>query len=77
VLAVLQTTSGVQGVAHRLDEAGVTVINVVPIPKSSSEAHIRENFAAQELDLDDEGVARTDAIDRRERQVDFPAAPWN
>jgi hypothetical protein len=61
----------------RLDEAGVTVINVVPIPKSSSEAHIRENFAAQELDLDDEGVARTDAIDRRERQVDFPAAPWN
>jgi 2,5-diketo-D-gluconate reductase B len=51
--------------------------NVVPIPKSSSETHIRENLEAQELELDDEDVERIDAIDRRERQVDFPAAPWN
>jgi 2,5-diketo-D-gluconate reductase B len=47
------------------------------IPRSSDPAHVRENYAAQQLDLDDDDVARIDAIDRTERQVDFPAAPWN
>ena len=36
--------------------------NVAAIPKASSEAHLRENFAAQELELDDEDVALIDSI---------------
>jgi len=51
--------------------------NVVPIPKSETPEHIRENFTALELELDDEDVATIDGIDREERLVDFPAAPWN
>jgi len=47
------------------------------IPKSSSPAHIRENLAARDLTLSGDELARIDAIDRRERQVDFDAAPWN
>ncbi|WP_135820242.1 aldo/keto reductase [Halostella litorea] len=47
------------------------------IPKSSSSDHIRENLAARDLTLDAEELARIDAIDHRERQVDFDAAPWN
>ena len=53
--------------------------NVVPIPKAASPDHVRENLAAMDLDLSDEEVARIDALgdERRERLVDFPAAPWN
>jgi 2,5-diketo-D-gluconate reductase B len=51
--------------------------NVVAIPKSASEAHIRENLAGREFSLDDEDVARIDAIDREKRYVDFEEAPWN
>ena len=51
--------------------------NVAVIPKSTSETHIRENLAAGGLSLDPEDVERIDAIDREERQVDFPDAPWN
>ncbi|USZ69834.1 aldo/keto reductase (plasmid) [Halorussus salilacus] len=51
--------------------------NVVAIPKSSSEGHIRENLQARELSLTDDDIARIDAIDRERRQVDFAGAPWN
>jgi len=51
--------------------------NVVVIPKSTSEAHIRENYEAQHLTLDEGDIARIDAIDRTARQVDFDGAPWN
>jgi len=51
--------------------------SVAVIPKSTSPDHIRENLAARELTLTDGELARIDAIDRRERQVDFDAAPWN
>ncbi|MFB6137041.1 MAG: aldo/keto reductase [Halobacteriaceae archaeon] len=51
--------------------------NVVAIPKASTEAHLRENLAATDLDLDPEDRERIDAIDRRERTVDRPDAPWN
>jgi len=47
------------------------------IPKSSSPDHIRENLAARDLTLDEDELARIDDIERRERQVDFDAAPWN
>ena len=50
---------------------------VAVIPKSTSEAHIRENFAAREVTLPESDLARIDAIDRTDRRVDFPAAPWN
>lgn len=51
--------------------------NVVVIPKSTSEAHILENYEARHLELDHEDIERIDAIDRRQREVDFDDAPWN
>ncbi|WP_101294380.1 aldo/keto reductase [Halegenticoccus soli] len=51
--------------------------NVAPIPKASSEAHIRENYEALELELSDDEAAAIDGIDREERIVDFEEAPWN
>lgn len=50
---------------------------VVPIPKSTSEAHIRENYEARNLELDEEAIQRIDNIERTRRLVDFPEAPWN
>jgi 2,5-diketo-D-gluconate reductase B len=54
-----------------LREKGVTAI-----PKATGTAHIRDNWASLSLDLDPEDVARIDGIDRRERQIDPPFAPW-
>lgn len=50
---------------------------VVPIPKSTTPAHIRENYEAAQLELDAAAIERIDAIERTERVVDFPGAPWN
>ena len=50
---------------------------VAPIPKATSETHIRENLAARELRLSEEALARLDGLDRQERLVDFDRAPWN
>ncbi|MFC7202198.1 aldo/keto reductase [Haloferax namakaokahaiae] len=47
------------------------------IPKASSEAHIRDNFAALDLELDAEDIAAIDELDETNRIVDFDAAPWN
>ena len=49
---------------------------VVAIPKATSEEHIRDNFEAQELELDEEDVDKIDSIDREERMVDPGFAPW-
>ena len=51
--------------------------NVAVIPKSTSPAHIRENYEARRLSLDPTDAERIDAIDRTQRQVDFDGAPWN
>jgi len=51
--------------------------NLVAIPKATSEAHIRDNWAARNLELTDDEVAAIDGIDERRRIVDFGAAPWN
>ncbi|MFC6724940.1 aldo/keto reductase [Halobium palmae] len=51
--------------------------NVVPIPKATGEEHIRENYEAREVELDDEDVEKIDGIEREERLVDFDEAPWN
>ncbi len=50
---------------------------VVPIPKSTSRRHLRENLAARALTLDSDDLARLDAIEAERRCVDFPDAPWN
>ncbi|WP_435179781.1 aldo/keto reductase [Halorussus sp. AFM4] len=50
---------------------------VAVIPKASSEDHIRDNFGALDLDLDDEDVEKIENIDERGRQVDPGFAPWN
>ena len=50
--------------------------NVVPIPQGRGD-HVDENYAAREIDLDEEDVARIDAIDRRERIIDPDEAAWN
>lgn len=47
------------------------------IPKATTEAHIRENLAATEIELSDAEISRIDAIDETSRQVDFDDAPWN
>lgn len=39
---------------------------VVAIPKASSEAHLRANLAAADLELTDEEIAAVDAVDREE-----------
>ena len=38
--------------------------NVVVIPKSTSEAHLRENYEGQHLTLNQDDIARIDAMDR-------------
>ena len=50
---------------------------VAAIPKGTGEAHLRENIGALDLELTDEEIARIDDLDRGERIVDFPEAPWN
>jgi len=75
----------VQAVAERHDATPAQVClawllskaNVAAVPKASSEAHIRNNLAAMELELDEEDVARIDAIDREHRVIDPDRAPWN
>jgi 2,5-diketo-D-gluconate reductase B len=54
-----------------LREKGVTAI-----PKATSEAHILDNWASLGLDLDDEDVAKIDAIERTDRRIDPDFAPW-
>jgi 2,5-diketo-D-gluconate reductase B len=66
---------------HGVSEAQVSLAwlrekGVTAIPKATSEAHISDNLASLDLDLDSEDVAAIDAIDRTERQVDPGFAPW-
>jgi 2,5-diketo-D-gluconate reductase B len=51
--------------------------HVAVIPKAGSPEHVRENYRALDLSLDAEDIARIDGIDREERIVDYPEAPWN
>ena len=51
--------------------------NVAAIPKAASADHIRENYAALDVELDDEDVAAIDGVDREERVVDPANASWN
>lgn len=67
---------------HGVSEAQVSLAwlmqkdNVAVIPKASSEDHIRDNFEALDLELDEEDVEKIESIDREERMVDPGFAPW-
>ncbi|MFB6201389.1 MAG: aldo/keto reductase [Halorhabdus sp.] len=67
---------------HDVSEAQVSLAWVrekgaYPIPKATSETHIRDNFESRGLELDDEDIATIDGIDRTERHIDFDSAPWH
>jgi 2,5-diketo-D-gluconate reductase B len=68
--------------AHDADAAQVALRwllaqdQVSAIPKSTSPEHIASNFAALDLDLDDEELRRIDGLDRGLRLIDPPFAPW-
>jgi 2,5-diketo-D-gluconate reductase B len=47
----------------------------VAIPKASTKAHIEENLASNDLELDDADVAAIDDIGRQDRQYDPDYAP--
>lgn len=53
------------------------VDHVAPVPKATSEAHIRENYGALELELTPDERARIDDLGIERRLVDFDEAPWN
>jgi 2,5-diketo-D-gluconate reductase B len=67
---------------HGVSEAQVSLAwlmqkdNVVVIPKATGEEHIRDNYKAQDLELDEEDIEKIDSIEREERQVDPGFAPW-
>ena len=50
--------------------------SLVPIPKATGE-HVRANYEAVSLDLDDEDLDRIANYDRRERVIDPAMGPWN
>ncbi len=41
--------------------------NVIPIPKSSTEEHIRDNFASRDLSLNKEDIRKIDNIEKEKR----------
>ncbi|WP_277555332.1 aldo/keto reductase [Halobaculum limi] len=49
---------------------------LVPIPKATGD-HVRANYEAQELELDEEDLDRIAAYDARERFIDPDGAAWN
>ncbi|QIO24833.1 aldo/keto reductase [Haloarcula sp. JP-L23] len=50
--------------------------NVSVVPKATGEAHIRDNFAAKDLELDAADIERIRNIKRTERYVSRDGAPW-
>lgn len=75
----------IQAVAEKHDATPVQVSlawllskeNVAAIPKAATPEHIRENYGAKKIDLDEEDIERIDEIDRQERLIDPADAPWN
>jgi len=50
---------------------------VAAIPKATSAEHIRDNWGAYDVDLDDEDLDRIADLDRGHREIDFEGAPWD
>ena len=68
---------------HGVSEAQVSLAwvrekGVTAIPKATSEAHIRDNWESLRLELDDDELARIDAIEKTDRRVnpDFGPDAW-
>ncbi|WP_458206964.1 aldo/keto reductase [Haladaptatus sp. NG-SE-30] len=67
---------------HEASEAQVSLAwlmqkdHVVAIPKATGHDHIEDNFAALDLELDDEDIETIDGIERTNREVDPDFAPW-
>lgn len=67
---------------HGVSEAQVSLAwlnskpNVVPIPKSSDEDHIRDNFESLDLVLEPEDIVAIEGIEREERGYDQDRALW-
>ena len=67
---------------HGVSEAQVSLAwlmqkdGVVAIPKATSEEHIKDNFEAQEVKLDEEDIEKIESINQEERMVDPGFAPW-
>jgi 2,5-diketo-D-gluconate reductase B len=75
-LPELQALAEDHGVSvPRVTLAWLRAKGVAAIPKATSEAHIRDNWASRGLDLSNTDVARIDAIERRERFFDPDYAP--
>ncbi|UPV76940.1 aldo/keto reductase (plasmid) [Halorussus limi] len=51
--------------------------NVTAIPRATTKDHLRENWLSLALELDDEDVAKLDAIEERKRIVNPDDAPWH
>jgi len=51
--------------------------NVTAIPKATSEEHIRSNWGAYDVELDDGDMDQIAGLDEGHREVDFDGAPWN
>ncbi len=67
---------------HNVSEAQVSLAwirekGATPIPKASSEGHIRDNLDSLQAELDDEDIQKIDSINREERMVDPEFGPWN
>ena len=54
----------------------LTKENVAAIPKATSRDHIRDNYAARNLELDAADIEKLDGIDREERLIEIDGAPW-
>jgi 2,5-diketo-D-gluconate reductase B len=50
--------------------------HVAAIPKATSPEHITANFSASDIELSDDEMARIDALERGQRLIDPPFAPW-
>ncbi len=66
---------------HDVSEAQVSLAwlrekGVTAIPKATGEDHIRDNWQSLAVELDDEDVAKIDAIEHTDRRVDPDFAPW-
>lgn len=67
---------------HGVSEAQVSLTWIMekgatPIPKASTRDHIQDNFAARNLELDEEDMEKIDSIRGEERMVDPEFAPWS
>jgi 2,5-diketo-D-gluconate reductase B len=67
---------------HSVSEAQVSLAwllskdNVHAIPKAASPSHIKDNYEALNLELDDADIEKIDGIEREDRYVEREGAPW-